>query len=167
MIITILAYRESGSTYCRGCGIPTGTDFEHQVFDPDLCGGQAEAEKEASEFILRFLVYNDDPENGGDYDITIFVDGMEANYYTDEPDPNDTVACAGKRVRDGAKLLRHNQKVAAEVSAMERAAREAEAKAAWVVEQARLKEVAEREEYESLKAKFEGGKDATEAKVEG
>ncbi len=166
MIITILAYRSSGSTYCRGCEMDRwGSDFEFGVYDEGEYPSGPQTITAAAEFVLKFLVYNDDKENGGDYDITILLDGRECHYYFTSPtatraELTDTVA---KAVMEQAKgFLAADKKAKEEAAKAEEAQEEAE-KAAWTKEQARLKEIKEHEEYERLKAKFEGGKDAEEA----
>ncbi len=166
MVITVLAYRSSGADYCLGCLMESwGSDFEFGVYDEGEYPSGPQTITAAAGFVSKFLLYNDDKENGGDYDITILLDGRECHYYftsstATRAELTDTVA---KAVMEQAKgFLAADKKAKEEAAKAEEAQEEAE-KAAWTKEQARLKEVKDREEYTRLKAKFEGGSDAEEA----
>ena len=79
---TVLAYKSSGSTSCRGCTMDEwGSDFEFQVFD-DV--------DEAIKYAAGFKAINMNEDSYGSYDITFLVNGQEYYYYDFEwgEDPN-------------------------------------------------------------------------------
>lgn len=70
---TVLAYKSSGSTSCRGCTMDEwDSDFEFQVFD---------TAEDATKYASKFKAMNMNEEHLGSYDITFLIDGEKNNHW--------------------------------------------------------------------------------------